>query len=384
MIDRPVYLHQLTAAVQRSPVTALLGPRQCGKMTLARLFAQSTPTTFLDLESEPDRQRLQNPELALGELTGLVVIDEVQTLPELFRVLRVLVDRPTSQARFLILGSASPEIVRNVSETLAGRVEFIELAGFDLGETGVDAWKELWVRGGFPRSFLAATGEDSEKWRAGFIRTFLERDIPQLGISIPAPAMRRFWTMVAHYHGQTLNASELARSLGVTDKVVRSYLDVLTGTFMVRQLQPWFVNIGKRQVKAPKLYLRDSGILHSLLTIGDWDALLAHPRAGASWEGFALEQVLLALRLSEAYFWATHGGAELDLLFFQRGRSYGVEVKFSEAPQVTKSMRSALADLQLEHLWVVHPGPNSYPVEENVTVCSIKDIEARIAVQIGL
>lgn len=383
MIDRPAYLHQLTAATQRSPITALLGPRQCGKTTLARLFAQSTPTTFLDLESEPDRQRLQNPELALGELKGLVVIDEIQTLPELFRVLRVLVDRPTSQARFLILGSASPDIIRNVSETLAGRVEFVELAGFDLGETGAAAWKELWVRGGFPRSFLAATGEDSEKWRAGFIRTFLERDIPQLGISIPAPAMRRFWTMLAHYHGQTLNASELARSLGVTDKVVRSHLDVLTGTFMVRQLQPWYVNIGKRQVKAPKIYLRDSGILHSLLSLGDWDSLLAYPRVGASWEGFALEQVLLALRLPEAYFWATHGGAELDLLFFQRGKSYGVETRFSEVPQVTKSMRSALADLELEHLWVVHPGPNSYPVEEKVTVCSIKDIEARIALRVS-
>ena len=239
------------------------------------------------------------------------------------------------------------------------------------------------MRGGFPRFFLAASDEDSEKWRAGFIRTFLKRDIPQLGISIPAPAMRRFWTMLAHYHGQTLNASELARSLGVPDKTVRSYLDVLTGTFMVGQLQPWFVNIGKRQVKAPKIYLRDSGILHSLLSLGDWDALLAHPRVGASWGGFAVEQVLLSLRLPEAYFWATHGRAELDLLFFHRGKSYGVEAKFSEAPQVTKSMRSALADLELDHLWVVHPGPNSYPVEEKVTVCSIKDIAARIAIKIA-
>ena len=268
MIDRPAYLHQLTSAVQRSPITALLGPRQSGKTTLARLFAQAGPTTFFDLESEPDRQRLQNPELALGELTGLVVIDEIQTLPELFRVLRVLVDRPTTQARFLILGSASPDIIRNVSETLAGRVEFIELAGFDLGETGVGRVEEPVGARGISRAFLAASDEDSEKWHAGFIRTFLEHDIPQLGISIPAPAMRRLWTMLAHYHGQTLNTSELARSLGVPDKTVRSYLDVLTGTFMVRQLQPWFVNIGKRQVKAPKIYLRDSGFCTACSALG--------------------------------------------------------------------------------------------------------------------
>jgi len=259
MLARPRYLEQLDAAVRRSPVTALLGPRQCGKTTLAGILAEERGAARFDLESRPDVQRLQNPELALGSLEGLVVLDEIQRVPELFNVLRVLVDRPLCRARFLILGSASPDLMRNVSETLAGRVEFIELAGFDLSEAGADALHTLWLRGGFPRSFLADSDEDSIAWREGFIRTFLERDIPQLGITIPAAAMRRFWTMLAHYHGQTWNASELSRSMGLSDKTVRSYLDILTGTFMVRQLQPWYENIGKRQVKAPKIYLRRLG-----------------------------------------------------------------------------------------------------------------------------
>ncbi len=374
MIDRPRYLERLSTAIGRSPITALLGPRQSGKTTLARIIAQDRQATFFDLESQPDVRRLQNPELALSSLEGLVVIDEIQARPDLFTVLRVLVDRPQNQARYLILGSASPDIVRNVSETLAGRVEFIELAPFDLSETGVASWQRLWVRGGFPRAFLAGSDEDSAAWREGFMRTFLERDVPQLGIRIPAPAMRRFWTMLAHYHGQTWNATELATAMGLSDKTVRSYLDVLTGTYMVRQLQPWYANVSKRQVKAPKIYLRDPGILHSLLGLLDWPSLLAHPRVGASWEGFAIEQVLQAIQPAEVYFWATHGGAELDLLFFQRGRRYGVEVKFSEAPQVTRSMQIALADLGLDHLWIVHPGPHSYPVQEKITVCSITDL----------
>jgi hypothetical protein len=328
----------------------------------------------LDLESQPDVRRLENPELALGNFRGLVILDEVQAMPELFNVLRVLVDRPRNRARFLILGSASPDLVRRVSESLAGRVEFVELAGFDLRETGGDTWERLWLRGGFPRSFLAESEGDSLAWREGFMRTFLERDIPQLGITIPSAAMRRFWTMLAHYHGQTWNASEVGRSMGLSDKTVRAYLDILTGTFMVRQLQPWHENIGKRQVKAPKVYLRDSGLLHSLLGVPDRDSLLGHPRAGASWEGFALEQVLRAVGPPEAFFWATHNGAELDLLFTLRGRRLGVECKFSEAPTVTRSMRIALEDLGLDHLWVVHPGRHGYPVHEKITVWPLGDV----------
>jgi hypothetical protein len=368
MVKRSAYLALLATATRRSPVTALLGPRQCGKTTLAGMFARDRRATRFDLESQPDRRKLQNPELVLGGLDGFVILDEIQTMPELFNVLRVLVDRPGHTARYLVLGSASPHLVRGVSETLAGRVEFVELGGFDLQETGGSSLQTLWVRGGFPRSFLAASDDDSLAWREGFIRTFLERDVPQLGITIAPAAMRRFWTMLAHYHGQTWNAQELGRSLGLSDKTVRSYLDILTGTFMVRQLQPWFENIGKRQVKAPKIYLRDSGLLHALLNIGEAEQLLSHPRVGASWEGFAVEQVLRAVRPAEAFFWATHTGAELDLLFVVRGRRFGVEMKFSEAPAVTKSMRTALADLHLEHLWVVYPGPERYVADERITM----------------
>ena len=376
MIERLSYLEQLATAVRRSPVTALLGPRQCGKTTLARLFGAGRQAIHFDLESQPDQRRLQNPELILGSCQGLVILDEIQVMPELFNVLRVLVDRPETQARFLILGSASPDIIRNVSETLAGRVELVELAGFDLRETGADTWERLWLRGGFPRSFLAASDEDSLAWREGFIRTFLERDIPQLGIRIPAAAMRRFWTMLAHYHGQIWNASELARAMGLSDKTVRSYLDILTGTFMVRQLQPWYENIGKRQVKAPKIYLRDSGMLHSLLSLPNLHVLIGHPRVGASWEGFALEQVLQTLKLSEAFFWATHSGAEIDLFFLAQGRRFGVEVTFNEAPHVTRSMHIALGDLDLDHLWIIYPGQHAYPVHEHITVWPLREVAA--------
>ena len=367
MIERPTYLKQLAAAVRRSPITALMGPRQCGKTTLARMFQQGKIASHFDLESPADIQRLQNPEMMLGALKGLVVLDEIQVMPALFNVLRVLADRPRNPARFLILGSASPDILKRTSESLAGRVEFVELGGFDLLETGAGTWKDLWLRGGFPRSYLARRDADSEAWREGFLKTFLERDIPQLGISIPAAAMRRFWTMLSHYHGQTWNAVELARSMGLSDKTVRSYLDILTGTYMVRQLQPWHENIGKRQVKAPKIYLRDSGILHALMNVGDDMALQTHPRVGASWEGFALEMVLRVLRPAEAYFWATHSGAELDLLLTHRGRRFGFEFKYSEAPRVTRSAHTAISDLQLEHVWVVHPGEHAFPIEKKIT-----------------
>jgi len=374
MIKRAFYLQQLEATVRRSPVTALLGPRQCGKTTLARIFGEGREAIHFDLESQPDLRRLQNPELMLGSLKGIVILDEIQVMPELFNALRVLVDRPENQARFLILGSASPGIIKNVSETLAGRVEFVELSGFDLRETGTDSWKKLWLRGGFPRSFLADSDEDSLAWREGFIRTFLERDIPQLGITIPSTAIRRFWTMLAHYHGQTWNASALARSMGMSDKTVRSYLDILTGTFMVRQLQPWHENLGKRQVKSPKIYIRDSGLLHSLLTLPDFHSLSGHPGVGSSWEGFAIEQILQTVRPAEAFFWATHNGAELDLFFLHRGRRYGAEVKFSEAPKLTRSMRIAINNLGLDHLWIIYPGLQAYPVHEKITVLPLRDV----------
>ena len=374
MIPRLQYLEQLGNSVRRSPVTALLGPRQCGKTTLARIFGKNREATYFDLESQPDLRRLQNPELVLGALQGLVVLDEIQVLPDLFNVLRVLVDRPDNSVRFLILGSASPQIVKRVSETLAGRVEFIQLAGFNLLEIGTDQMQTLWARGGFPRSYLADSDSDSLAWREGFIQTFLERDIPQLGITIPAPAMRRFWTMLAHYHGQTWNASELARSMGLSDKTVRSYLDILTGTFMVRQLQPWYENIGKRQVKAPKIYLRDSGLLHSLLSLSGHYELMGHPRLGASWEGFAIEQILQAVRPQEAFFWSTYSGAEIDLFLFHEGKRQGFEVKFNEAPGISKSMRMTLNDLALEHLWLIYPGETRYPVDDHITVLPLSEI----------
>ncbi len=380
MIERTDYLQQLTTAIRRSQVTALLGPRQVGKTTLARTLARSKSlppikgTTFFDLESQPDLQRLQNPELVLGSLEGLVVIDEIQVKPKLFNVLRVLVDRPENRARFLILGSASPNIIKNVSETLAGRVEFVELGGFDLAEIGSEKWQTLWVRGGFPRAFLADSNTDSLAWREGFVRTFLERDIPQLGISIASSAMRRFWTMLAHYHGQTWNASALARAMGLSDKTVRSYLDILTGTFMVRQLQPWYANIKKRQVKSPKIFLRDTGLLHSLLDILDQDSLLAHPQAGTSWEGFVLEQALQAIKPPQAYFWATHSGPELDLFFTYQGQRFGLEIKLNEAPKATRSMHAAIETLNLHHLWIIYPGQHAYPIADRLSVYPLQAI----------
>jgi len=374
MIPRPDYIERLTTATNRSPVTALLGPRQCGKTTLARVFGEDKDATYFDLESQPDVRRLQNPELVLGAQEGLVILDEIQEAPQLFQALRVLVDRPRSSCRFLILGSASPHIVKNVSESLAGRVEFVELAGFDLREIGAADSDVLWVRGGFPRSFLADSDEDSVAWREGFIRTFLQRDIPQLGITIPYAAMRRFWTILAHYHGQTWNASEIARSMGISHKTARSYLDLLAGTYMVRQLQPWHASIRKRQVKAPKVYFRDSGMLHSLLDISNYHDLLGQPRLGASWEGFAIEQILSVAEPRDAYFWATHSGAEIDLFFSHEGKRNGFEVKFNEAPKISKSMRVAMDDLKLDHLWVVYPGQHTYPMDDRITALPLGNV----------
>lgn len=368
MIDRNSYLKKISTAIRRSPIVAILGPRQCGKTTLARMFGNRANAEYFDLESQPDIQRLENPEMVLGSQKGTVILDEIQRLPALFNTLRVLVDRPENSARFLVLGSASPDLIKNVSQTLAGRVEFIELAGFDIREVGEKSWQSLWLRGGFPRSFLSDSDDDSLSWREGFVRTFLERDISQLGITIPSVAMRRFWIMLAHYHGQLWNASEFGRSMGLSDKTVRSYLDILAGTFMVHQLQPWHENIGKRQVKSPKIYLQDSGLLHALLGIDGMRNLLSNPRVGASWEGYALCQFLQILRPAQHFFWSTYSGAGLDLLFFHQGRRYGVEFKFNEAPKITRSMRIAIEDLSLHHLWVIHPGSHGYPVDERISV----------------
>ncbi|HTZ18246.1 MAG TPA: ATP-binding protein [Dissulfurispiraceae bacterium] len=375
MLKRAFYIGRLAKAVRRSRITALLGPRQCGKTTLAREFAKDRKAHLFDLESQPDISRLRNAELALSSLDGLVIVDEIQVMPGLFQTLRALVDGPSCRARFLVLGSASPQIVRGESETLAGRVEFVELAGFDLGETGGKKWQKLWSRGGFPRSYLSASDDDSVAWREGFIKTFLERDIPQLGIGIPAAALRRFWIMLAHYHGQVWNASELGRSMGLSDKTVRSYLDILTGTYMIRQLQPWHENISKRQIKAPKIYFRDTGLLHNLLGLRDMNGLLAHPRAGSSWEGFVIEQALQAIRPSEAFFWGTHTGNELDLFFMYNGKRYGMEIKISEAPKVTRSMHIALETLGLEHLWLIYPGEHIYPAHEKITALPVHKIQ---------
>jgi len=376
MIKRTSFIEQLSTALRRSPVTALLGPRQCGKTTLAQTFGQNRVSVYFDLESRPDQARLQNPELALSGLKGMVILDEIQSKPELFNVLRVLVDRPKNQTRFLILGSASPELMKQASETLAGRIEFVELTGFTLSEIKPKDERKLWLRGGFPRSFLAPSDTDSATWREGFIRTFLERDIPQLGISIPAAAMRRFWTMLAHYHGQLWNASELGRALGFSDKTMRGYLDILSSTFMIRQLMPWHENLSKRQVKAPKIYFRDAGILHQLLSLSDYQALTGHPRVGASWEGFALEQTLAILKTQQIYFWSTYSGAELDLFFLHDGRRYGVEFKYSEAPAATKSIHSAVETLNLDHVWIVYPGAVQYPIHEKITVLPLQNISS--------
>ena len=369
MIERPTPTQHLHDALRIHPIAALLGPRQCGKTTLARAFPEPEDTvTYFDLEDPVDSQRLSAPMTVLEGLSGLVVIDEIQRKPGLFELLRVLVDRPESRARFLILGSASPSLVRGVSESLAGRVGFVDLGGLTLDEVGTDRQNDLWTRGGFPRSFLAPDDAASVMWRTGFVRTFLERDIPQLGITTAAETLRRFWTMIAHYHGQVWNAAEFARSLGISQNTARRYLDILAGAFMVRILPPWFENLKKRQVKSPKIYVRDSGILNSLLHLGSRHELLGHPKLGASWEGFAIEQILDRLNTREAYFWATHNGAELDLMVTVGGRRHGFEIKYSDAPRRRRSMRTALSDLALDHLWVVYPGSKSYPLDDDITV----------------
>lgn len=333
-------------------------------------MASVADATYLDLENPTDEARLDRPQLTLSGLRGLVVIDEVQRRPELFPLLRVLADREDAPAQFLLLGSASPELVKDASESLAGRVRFLDLGGFDATEVGFEHWQRLWLRGGFPRSFLSADDAESADWRNDFVRTFLTRDLPQLGVTIPAQQLRRFWTMVAHYHGRTWNAAEIAGSLGVNYKTATNYLDLLTGAFMVRQLQAWTENVGKRVRKAPKVYLRDSGLLHSLLGIDTLPQLQSHPKLGASREGFAPEHLLRLLRIrdSEAFYWATHAGAEVDLFVVKGARRYGFEFKYADAPRATKSLHVALQDLSLERLFVVYPGSTDYPLDERIEV----------------
>ena len=374
MIPRPSVINRIYRALEIHPIAALLGPRQCGKTTVARSIAEVRPSTYFDLEDPVDVRRLSAPMTVLQALSGLVIIDEVQRQPALFELLRVLVDRPQNNAQFLLLGSASPQLVRGVSESLAGRIGFIDLSGFDLIEVGRSERAALWLRGGFPRSFLATSDSASMAWRQDFIRTFLERDIPQLGITIPTETLRRFWTMVAHYHGQVWNAAQFARSLGASEPTARRYLDILSGAYMVRILPPWYENIRKRQLKAPKTYIRDSGILHGLLQLGALADLQSHPAVGASWEGFAIEQIIGLLDTRDAYYWATHGGAELDLLVRIAGKHYGFEFKYGDAPGATRSMRVALQDLSLEHLWVVYPGQTEYPLDERITVIPVDAI----------
>lgn len=378
LIDRPALTARVRAALRANSVVALLGPRQCGKTTLAQALAAASGAECFDLEDPVGLARLAEPMTALAPLRGLVIIDEVQRQPGLFPVLRVLADRPRAPARFLLLGSASPELMRQSSETLAGRIAFVDMAGFDLRETGDSALRRLWLRGGFPRSFLARSDAASLAWREDFIRTFLERDIGQFGVRVPATALRRLWMMLAHYHGQTWNASEVGRSLGEAHTTVKRHLDILTGAFMVRQLQPWFANIGKRQVRAPKLFIRDSGVLHALLGLRTFAAIEGHPKLGASWEGFALEQAILAAGDRTAYYWATQAGAELDLLLILEGKHYGVEAKYGDAPRMTKSMAIAIEDLGLQRLYVVYPGSQRYALARKVEVLPLNDLLAEI------
>ena len=378
LIDRPRLLAQLKLALSEAPVVAMLGARQAGKTTLAQLLARSFPASEpvhrFDLETAADLAALRVPEMVLAPLEGLVIIDEVQRQPDLFRVLRPLADRDPMPARFLLLGSASPHLVRGVSETLAGRVRFVQVGGFSLDEIAPERSESLWLRGGFPRSFLAASDAASSRWRESFIDTFLERDIPQLGIRVPAETLRRLWTMLCHFHGNIWNASELARSLGSSEKTARHYLDILAGSFMVRVLAPWHENIAKRQFKSPKVYLRDTGLLHRLLGIESMSDLRSHAKFGASWEGFALEQTLELLGERQAFFWGTHGGAELDLMVTRHGRRYGFEFKCTDSPAMTRSLHAALDDLHLAHAYVVYPGARRFAIHERAEALPLASI----------
>lgn len=390
-VSKPKFRGRLTGVIDRShhreavgrllahfPVVGLLGARQVGKTTLANALARSWGgrATRFDLEDPAAVARLADPILSLGGLTGLVILDEIQHRPDLFASLRVLADRRPTRARFLVLGSASPRLLRQSAESLAGRIAYHELPGLGLAEVGTKSADRLWLRGGFARAFLARSDRESFDWRQQFLRTFLSRDLPQLGIAVGAQSMHRFWSMLAHGHGQLWNASEIGRSMGLSDTTVRSYLDKMADAFVMRQLQPWHENLGKRQVRAPKTYVRDSGLLHALLDIRTLRQLEAHPKSGASWEGFVLGQLIQALRAEshECYFWRTHTGAELDLLFIRGTRRLGFEVKRTTAPSITPSMRSALADLKLKEIYVVHAGDATFPMSRQIQAVGFQDL----------
>ena len=381
-VERAGLEAEIASAIRAYPVTLLLGPRQCGKTSLARRLAGARKATYFDLEDPETPLRPEEAATVLRGLRGLVVIDEVQRQPGLFPLLRVLADRRPLPARFLLLGSTAPSLVRGVSESLAGRVAYVDMGGFTLVEAGAGNWKRLWSRGGLPGAYLAASDLKSHGWRMHFIQSFLERDIPQLGIRVPAAALRRFWTMLAHYQAQPWNGSELGRAMGVKEDTARHYLDILGGAFMVRQLLPWFENAGKRVVKAPKVYFRDTGLLHSLLGLRTSDQVLGHPRFGFSWEGFALNEVLRAARAErESYYYRTHAGTELDLMIMRGGKRYGFEFKFGDAPRPTKSMHIARQDLGLEHLWVVYSGVRAMPLADGITtlpVADVRDVVSRL------
>ncbi len=376
IIPRPALLEAVRTGLNESCVTVLLGPRQTGKTTLARIVSESVPhSVTYDLERPAGLAALEHtPEIVLASPDGVIIIDEVQRMPRIFEILRPMCDDPSLYNRYLLLGSASSNIVRGISESLAGRIAFVDVSGFRLDEVGRENMKDLWLRGGFPRAFLASSPQATFRWLEAFTRTFLERDIPALGLRIPAITLRRFWMMLAHYHGQTWNAAELARSMDVSPRTVNSYRDILAGTFMIRVLPPWYENIGKRQVKSPKVYLRDSGVLHHLLGIASMEDLWTHSRYGASWEGFALEQVLIHFGERDAYFWSTQRGAELDLLLLRNGKRWGFEFKCTDAPSVTRSMHVASADLGLAHLYVIYPGSNRYPLAPSISALPLKDI----------
>jgi hypothetical protein len=374
MIQRSDYLKRIATALKRNPVVGLIGPRQCGKTTLAREYLSADSANYFDLEDPISLARLENPMLALKSLEGLVVIDEIQFKPEVFSILRVLSDRSECNAKFLVLGSASPQLVSAASESLAGRIETIEVTPLNTIETGNENETLLWLRGGFPRSYLASDDEASKTWRKNFIHQFLERDIPRLGIKVSPTNLRRFWMMLAHYHGQIWNGAEIGASLGLTAQTMRSYLDILSETFMIRQLAPWHENLAKRQVKSPRIYFRDSGIFHTLMGIHDYQNLTLNPKLGASWEGFALEEILRLFQPDDIYFWKIHSGPELDLLCFKDSKRIGFEIKYADAPKLTHSMKKAFELLKLDKLYVVHPGKHSYLLAQNIEVITLSEL----------
>ena len=384
-IARPDLLAAATSQLSEAPVVALLGARQVGKTTLAEQVVAKWPGPFtvFDLEVATTREALSvTPEKLLRESEGLVVLDEVQRMPELFEILRPICDNRDRKAVFLLLGSASWDLIKGVSETLAGRILFVDVGGLSLAEVGSQNQDRLWMRGGFPRAWLAPSAAAWTRWMQSFTRTFLERDIPGLGSKVSPEALGRFWRMLAHYHGQTWNAAEVGRSMDVSVTAVNHYRDLLTGSFMLRVLPPWYEKLGKRLIKAPKVFLRDSGILHFLLGLEEMRELQVHPRYGASWEGFALEQTLIAHGEREAYFYRTQRGAELDLMLLRRGRRWGFEFKCTDAPRTTKSMHVVIKDLGLEHLWVIYPGDREYSLTDTISALPLKkihDIELRTA-----